>query len=342
MHKNEFFIKKCIDLAIKGIGNVSPNPMVGCVIVYKNNIIGEGFHEKFGLKHAEVNAIESVTKKELLEKSTLYVNLEPCAHYGKTPPCCNMIIEYKIPRVVIGCVDSFSKVAGKGITKMKNAGIEVIVGVLKSESRELNKRFFTYHEKKRPYIILKWAESEDGFIAPKDQREPFWMTSNKSKKIVHKWRANEDSILIGRVTAEKDNPLLTVRMIEGKNPIRIVIDKKLRLSEDLNIFNSESETIIFNALKSKKKYSNNFIKINYNSLINNILKELHKQNIQSIIIEGGRETLQSFINTNLWDEARLFTTNKKIKNGIKAPIIDGRISCIDKIDEDLLKTIIND
>ena len=342
MHKNEFFIKKCIDLAIKGIGNVSPNPMVGCVIVYKNNIIGEGFHEKFGLKHAEVNAIESVTKKELLEKSTLYVNLEPCAHYGKTPPCCNMIIEYKIPRVVIGCVDSFSKVAGKGITKMKNAGIEVIVGVLKSESRELNKRFFTYHEKKRPYIILKWAESEDGFIAPKDQREPFWMTSNKSKKIVHKWRANEDSILIGRVTAEKDNPLLTVRMIEGKNPIRIVIDKKLRLSEDLNIFNSESETIIFNALKSKKKYSNNFIKINYNSLINNILKELHKQNIQSIIIEGGRETLQSFINTNLWDEARLFTTDKKIKNGIKAPIIDGRISCIDKIDEDLLKTIIND
>jgi len=342
MHKNEFFIKKCIDLATKGAGNVSPNPMVGCVIVYKNNIIGEGFHEKFGLKHAEVNAIESVTKKELLEKSTLYVNLEPCAHYGKTPPCCNMIIEYKIPRVVIGCVDSFSKVAGKGITKMKNAGIEVIVGVLKSESRELNKRFFTYHEKKRPYIILKWAESEDGFIAPKDQREPFWMTSNKSKKIVHKWRANEDSILIGRVTAEKDNPLLTVRMIEGKNPIRIVIDKKLRLSEDLNIFNSESETIIFNALKSEKKYSNNFIKINYKSLINNILKELHKQNIQSIIIEGGRETLQSFINTNLWDEARLFTTDKKIKNGIKAPIIDGRISCIDKIDEDLLKTIIND
>ena len=342
MQRNEFFIRKCINLALKGIGNVSPNPMVGCVIVYENNIIGQGFHKEFGFKHAEVNAIESVSKKELLEKSTLYVNLEPCAHYGKTPPCCNMIIEYKIPRVVIGCVDSFSKVAGKGITKMKNAGIEVIVGVLELESRKLNKRFFTYHENKRPYIILKWAESKDRFIAPKDQKEPFWMTSDKSKKIVHKWRANEDSILIGRVTAEKDNPLLTVRLVKGKNPIRIVIDKELRLSEDLNIFNTEAETIIFNALESKKKYSNNFVKINYKLLIYNILKELHKQNIQSIIVEGGRETLQSFINTNKWDEARVFSTNKKIKNGIKAPKIDGRVSSIEKIDEDLLKTIIND
>lgn len=342
MQRNEFFIRKCINLALKGIGNVSPNPMVGCVIVYENNIIGQGFHKEFGFKHAEVNAIESVSKKELLEKSTLYVNLEPCAHYGKTPPCCNMIIEYKIPRVVIGCIDSFSKVAGKGITKMKNAGIEVIVGVLELESRKLNKRFFTYHENKRPYIILKWAESKDRFIAPKDQKEPFWMTSDKSKKIVHKWRANEDSILIGRVTAEKDNPLLTVRLVKGKNPIRIVIDKELRLSEDLNIFNTEAETIIFNALESKKKYSNNFVKINYKLLIYNILKELHKQNIQSIIVEGGRETLQSFINTNKWDEARVFITNKKIKNGIKAPKIDGRVSSIEKIDEDLLKTIIND
>ena len=201
MQTQEFFIQKCLELASKGKGNVSPNPMVGCVIVYNNEIIGEGYHEKYGFSHAEVNAIASVKDKSLLKKSTLYVNLEPCAHFGKTPPCSSHIIEHKIPKVIIGCLDTFPKVSGKGIEKLQNAGLEVVLGVLEKESKELNTRFFTFHEKKRPYIILKWAESKDGFIAPHNQSEPFWMTSSESKKLVHKWRAEEDAILVGRITA---------------------------------------------------------------------------------------------------------------------------------------------
>ena len=214
----------------------------------------KAYHEKYGKAHAEVNAINSVKDKSLLKKSTLYVNLEPCAHFGKTPPCTNLIIESEIPKVVIGCIDSYSEVSGKGIEKMQNTGIEVIVGVLEKESRELNKRFFTFHEKKRPYIILKWAESKDGFIAPKNQNKPFWMTSSESKKLVHKWRAEEEAILIGRITAKKDNPSLTVIEVAGSNPIRIIIDKNLTLSGDLNLFNSEAKTIIFNTIKSEETW----------------------------------------------------------------------------------------
>ena len=236
-------MKKCLELAKKGMGYVSPNPMVGCVIVFNDEIIGEGYHQEYGKDHAEVNAIENVKDKSLLKKSTLYVNLEPCVHFGKTPPCTNLIIESKIPKVVIGCADSYSEVSGKGIKKMQNRGIEIIVGVLGKESRELNKRFFTFHEKKRPYIILKWAESKDGFMAPLNQNKPFWMTSSESKKLVHKWRAEEEAILIGRITAKKDNPSLTVREVAGSNPIRIIIDKNLTLSGDLNLFNSDAKTI---------------------------------------------------------------------------------------------------
>jgi diaminohydroxyphosphoribosylaminopyrimidine deaminase/5-amino-6-(5-phosphoribosylamino)uracil reductase len=334
-------MKRCIELARKAIGNTSQNPMVGSVIVYDGKIIGEGYHKNYGDAHAEVNAIASVKDKNLLSKSTLYVNLEPCSHFGKTPPCAELIIEHKIPKVVIGCVDTFLSVAGKGIQKMKDAGIDVVVGLLESESRELNKRFFTFHEKKRPYIILKWAESKDGYIAPKNQIEPFWMTSTESKKIVHKWRAEEDAILVGRITAEKDNPSLTVREVEGKNPTRIVIDEKLKLNEDLNLFNSESKTIVFNSIKSEKNKINQFIKIDFNNLMEKMLNELYKLNIQSVIIEGGRTILQSFIDNNSWDEARIFTANRTLINGLKSPNIKGEIIYKKKIVEDVLKTITN-
>jgi diaminohydroxyphosphoribosylaminopyrimidine deaminase/5-amino-6-(5-phosphoribosylamino)uracil reductase len=338
----EFYINKCIEIARLAKGKTSPNPMVGSVIVCNGEIIGEGYHENYGKAHAEVNSITSVKDKSLLQKSTLYVNLEPCAHFGKTPPCSNLIIEHKIPKVVIGCMDTFSEVSGKGIAKMEKAGIEVIVGVLEKESRELNKRFFTFHEQKRPYIILKWAISKDGYIAPQNQIESFWMTSSESKKLVHKWREEEDAILVGRVTAEKDNPSLTVREVEGNNPIRIVIDKDLKLSTDLNLFNSEAETLIFNSVKTEKIYTNNFIKIDFNNLIKNILKELYKQNIQSVIIEGGNKTLQSFIDTNMWDEARIFTTNKELTDGVKDPNIKGEIITETEIGGDKLKIIRND
>ena len=334
-------MNRCLDLASKGLENVSPNPLVGSVIVYENKIIGEGYHMEYGKEHAEVNAITSVKDKSLLPKSTLYVNLEPCAHFGKTPPCSNLIIEHKIPKVVIGCVDTFSEVSGKGIIKMEKAGIEVVVGVLENECRELNKRFFTFHEKKRPYIILKWAESKDSFIAPNNQTAPFWMTSNDSKKLVHKWRSEEDAILVGRITAEKDNPSLTVREVIGKNPIRIVIDKDLKLSKKLNLFNNEARTIIFNALKTKEINLNYYIKIDFNNLIKCILQELYKQKIQSLIIEGGAKTLQSFIDKKLWDESRIFIANKTIVEGIKSPNIDGEIIIKEDVGEDVLAILFN-
>lgn len=341
MQNDSFFMRKCLELAQKGFPDCSPNPMVGSVIVHEGKIIGEGYHKKYGSHHAEVNAINSVKDKSLLSNSTIYVNLEPCAHFGKTPPCSNLIIEHKISKVVIGCIDTFSEVSGKGIEKMRKEGIEVITGVLEEESKELNKRFFTFHEKKRPYVILKWAESKDGFIALKNQNEPFWMTSKESKKLVHQWRAEEDAILVGRITAEKDNPLLTVREVKGKNPIRVVIDKDLKLSNSLNIFNNNAETIIFNIIKSETKSNNKFIKTDFNYLIESILEELYKQNIQSIIIEGGSKTLQSFIDKKIWDEARIFTTNKVLNDGVNSPEIQGEIVSETKISEDNLEVIYN-
>ncbi|MEE2931709.1 MAG: bifunctional diaminohydroxyphosphoribosylaminopyrimidine deaminase/5-amino-6-(5-phosphoribosylamino)uracil reductase RibD [Bacteroidota bacterium] len=341
MHNHSFFIQKCLNLALKGFPHNSPNPMVGSIIVYNGKIIGKGYHEKYGSYHAEVNAINSVKDLKLLKRSTLYVNLEPCAHVGKTPPCSDLIIKHKIPKVVIGCLDTFSEVSGRGIAKMKKEGIEVICGVLERESRELNKRFFTFHEKKRPYIILKWAESKDRFIAPKNQKKPFWITSSQSKKLVHKWRNEEDAILIGRTTAEKDNPLLTVRDVNGKNPIRIIIDSKLKLKSHLNIFNNDSETIIINSLKDDIESNIKFMKLNFNNSIENILNKLHESKIQSVIIEGGSKTLKSFIDRKIWDEARIFTAKKILYKGLYAPKIHGKVISNKKIKEDMLKIIVN-
>ena len=335
-------MQRCLELAKKGFPHNSPNPMVGCVIVYKNRIIGEGYHEKYGNSHAEVNAIDSVKDKSLISQSILYVNLEPCSHFGNTPPCSDLIIKHKIPKVVIGCIDTFTEVSGRGIEKMQKKGIIVESSVLEKESRELNKRFLTFHEEKRPYIILKWAKSKDGFIAPIQHDKSFWMTCRKSKILTHQWRAEEDGILIGRITAEKDNPLLTVREVEGNNPTRIVIDKSLKLSQNLNLFNIQAETIIFNELESTKKHTNNYIKIDFQNVISNMLDELHKRNMHSVIVEGGAKVLQSFITSKLWDEARVFIADCKLESGIAAPIIKGKIVSKLKIDEDYLKIIVND
>ena len=319
MKTHEHFIEKCISLARKGALDVSPNPMVGCVIVNDGEIIGEGYHKEYGKNHAEVNAINSVKDKSILKNSILYVNLEPCCHHGKTPPCTDLIIKYNIPKVVIGCVDTFSKVSGQGIKKLKDNSIDVIYGVLEKDCIELNKRFFCYHIKKRPYIILKWAKSKDNFIAPINQEKPFWMTCEKSKKLVHSWRAEEDAILVGRKTVEADNPSLTVRMIEGKNPLRIVIDKELKLNEKSNVFDDQAETIVFNNIKSTIVDKTTYLKADFNNLNQDILNQLYNRDILSVIIEGGAITINSFIEKNLYDEIRVFTTDKILKKGINSP-----------------------
>ena len=319
MKTHEHFIDKCIRLARKGALDVSPNPMVGCVIVNDGEIIGEGYHKEYGKNHAEVNAINSVKDKSVLKNSILYVNLEPCCHHGKTPPCTDLIIKYNIPKVVIGCIDTFSKVSGQGIKKLKDNSVEVIYGVLEKDCIELNKRFFCYHIKKRPYIILKWAKSKDNFIAPINQEKPFWMTCEKSKKLVHSWRAEEDAILVGRKTVVSDNPSLTVRMSEGKNPLRIVIDKELKLNEKSNVFDDQAETIVFNNIKSTIVDKTTYLKADFNNLNQDILNQLYNRDILSVIIEGGAITINSFIEKNLYDEIRVFTTDKILKKGVNSP-----------------------
>lgn len=317
---------RCLELAKLGMSDVAPNPMVGCVIVHDGVVIGEGYHMQYGEAHAEVNAIQSVVDKSLLASSTLYVNLEPCAHFGKTPPCADLIVEYQIPKVVIGSVDTFSKVSGKGIERLKAKGFEVITGVLEHECRELNKRFFTFHEKKRPYIILKWAESEDGFIAPKNQEEPFWMTSKESKKIVHQWRAEEMGILIGTTTAVKDNPALTVREVKGRNPVRFVLDSKVRLEGDLKVFDKQAPTYVF----TQNKRAENHLAVDFTQLAESVVASLYSKHIQSIIIEGGAQTLNTFIEANLWDEARIFIAPLQLGTGVKGPSLEknGRKECV--------------
>jgi diaminohydroxyphosphoribosylaminopyrimidine deaminase/5-amino-6-(5-phosphoribosylamino)uracil reductase len=334
-------MKRCLELAQTGAGSVSPNPMVGCVIVHNNNIIGEGYHEKYGEPHAEVNAINAVKNTALLAESTLYVSLEPCAHFGLTPPCSDLIIEKKIPQVVIGTIDSFAKVAGKGIERMLKAGIEVQLGVKENECREINKRFFTFHEKRRPFVILKWAETNDGFIdsdrSENELGKPNWITGEKALLRVHQMRAVEDAILVGTNTALNDNPSLTVRHCEGRNPVRIVIDNHLRLPESLNLFDGTVKTFVFNSIKNEETENIEFIKIDFDKrLIQHILKNLYQRNIQSLIVEGGKLLLDSFITAGLWDEAFRFIGNKDFKNGIEAPNISGNPVFSETIDNDSL------
>jgi len=333
---------RCIELAKMGAGNVSPNPMVGCVIVYNNKIIGEGYHKKHGEAHAEVNAISSVTNADDLKKSTIYVSLEPCAHYGKTPPCSDLIVEKQIPKVVIGSIDPFAKVAGKGIEKLKKAGIEVEVGVLTKDCDELNKRFFTFHKKKRPFIILKWAQTLDGFIdidrSVENFGEPTWITGQEALIRVHEMRAEEDAIMVGTNTAEKDNPSLTVRHCEGQNPLRIVFDKNLRLSHQLNLFDQSTPTLVINTSKSFVERNTEHIQIDFTkNILQQILKVLHNKNCLSLIVEGGKLLLETFIAENLWDEAHVFTGYKNFGTGITAPLLKGKKVYSEEIQQDKLE-----
>jgi len=331
---NEFYIKRCIEIARNGLGSTRPNPMVGCVIVVNDTIISEGFTSAYGGPHAEVNAINKVKDTSVLQHATLYVTLEPCSHFGKTPPCSDLIIKHKIPKVVIGCTDDYKEVAGKGIKRLREAGVDVIVGVLEDDCRQHHKRFFTFHNKKRPYIILKWAQTQDGFIAPESKNEiaPVWITNSYSRQLVHKWRAEEQAILVGTNTVLKDNPSLTVRDWNGKNPIRIVIDKDTKLSSNLRIFNDFSETIVIdkNTIDFKKP------------IASQICDVLFKKEINSIIIEGGTKTLQTFMDENLWDEARVFIGNTNFRNGTIAPKLSGKLISEEHIENDILNIYQND
>jgi len=339
-------MQRCIELAELGNGSVSPNPMVGAVIVMDTIIIGEGYHHKYGEAHAEVNAINQVISTfsdyaDLLDQSVLYVSLEPCAHYGKTPPCADLIIKHKILNVVIGCRDPFSQVNGKGIEKLQDAGVNVITGVLEKECQWLNRRFFTRVQKHRPYIILKWAQTADGFFAP-DDKSQHWITGIESRKLVHQWRGEEDAVLVGKNTAAIDNPQLNVRYSQGKSPKRIVIDRKLELKPDLNIFDQSVETLIFNELKTSIEGKNKYIALeDFDRYVPEyILYQLYLQDIQSVIIEGGAHTLNKFIEAGLWDEARIFTGNTNLKKGIRAPFITGEAEEI-LIGVDKLRILVN-
>lgn len=323
MKIHEKYIQRCIELAKNGLGTTYPNPMVGSVIVYNDMIIGEGWHKKAGEPHAEVNAINSVKDKSLLQKATIYVSLEPCSHFGKTPPCCDLIIKNKIPNVVIGSVDPNIKVAGNGIKKLTEAGANVTVGVLETECYDLNKRFFTFHQKKRPYIILKWAETKDGFIAPTEKLEqkPVWITNPYSRQLVHKWRTEEQAILVGTQTVIDDNPKLDARDWFGNNPIRLVIDQNNRIPKDSHIFDNQTKTIIFSKIKTEIAEENTIFEVIdfEQNIAQQIIVILYKYQIQSVIIEGGKQTLQTFIDANLWDEARIFIGNSHFNIGTKAP-----------------------
>lgn len=315
----EIYIKRCIELARKSLGKTYPNPMVGAVIVYNGKIIGEGYHHKAGEPHAEINAINSVENKDLLKESTIYVSLEPCAHFGKTPPCALKLKEIGFKRVVIGTLDSHNKVNGKGIKILQDSGIEVITSSLKEESQWLNKRFFTFHEKRRPYIILKWAESGDGFL---DQNfQPTAVSNSLVKQWGHQLRADENAILVGKNTAINDNPSLTTREIFGNNPTRILIDLELEVPRDFKIYNNEAPTLVINAQKNGEENGIKFIKVGRENLLPQLLEKLYEEQIQSVIIEGGRFTLQQFIDQNLWDEAFVIKAkNQILGHGTPAPI----------------------
>ena len=329
-------------------------------MVHDNIIIGEGFTSPYGGNHAEVNAINSVKNKELLKESTIYVTLEPCSHFGKTPPCADLIVKHQIKNVIIGCLDTNSLVAGKGIERLQNAGINVLVGVLEEECLEHHKHFFTTQNKKRPYIILKWAETKDGLIYPeldsgskKDEmikqvqhRKPVWISNQYSQQLVHKWRAEEHAILVGTKTVIADNPSLNVRSWDGENPIRIVLDSKLRVSKNSNVFDGTVKTIVLTETKDKNQELQEnvvFEEIDFSkNIAQQICEVLQKHKIQSVIIEGGSQTLQTFINENIWDEARIFIGNVKFEKGVKAPIFSAKISSEEKIKTDILRTYFND
>lgn len=322
--QDEIFMRRVFDLAGFGRGMVSPNPMVGCVIVKDNHIIGEGWHKKYGEPHAEAEAIRSVKDPEALKGAVLYVNLEPCTHHGKTPPCADLIIKYPFKKVVICNMDSNPLVAGKGIKKIQEAGIEVQTGLMEDFGREFNIRFFTFMEKKRPYVILKWAETADGFIA-KENYESKWISNALSRKLVHKWRSEEGAVMVGRNTALHDNPRLNVRDWEGRDPVRIVYDKDCSLPENIELRKGAQKTLYYNSKKSAEEGHISYIKLNpEKTLAENILADLYERKISSVMIEGGSGLFNLFIKQDMWDEARVFRSDKKFEKGIRRPALDIR------------------
>ena len=339
-------MQRCLELAGNGLGSVAPNPMVGAIIVNRGRVIGEGYHQKFGFPHAEVNAINAVQDKSLLRDSALYVNLEPCAHTGKTPPCSDLIVKSGIPSVVIGTIDPNSLVAGKGIEKLRKAGIEVILGVLEEDCREINRRFFTFYQKKRPYIILKWAQTTDGFIDVKrKEKDPIginWISNSLSQVLVHKWRAEEQAIMVGSNTVQLDDPQLTVRHWQGKNPLRIVLDSHLKLGKSSRVFDSSAQTLVFNRKLNRVEGNIEYIKQEYEKdFPERIMDFLYTRDIQSLIIEGGKMLLESFLEKDLWDEARVIIGMKQFGRGLSAPEIKASPIAQDFILQDKLFTYRN-
>ena len=336
-----------MQIANNGIGTTRPNPSVGAVIVYQNKIIGEGFTSPHGENHAEVNAINAVENKSLLKEATIFVTLEPCSHFGKTPPCADLIVKHQLKQVVIGCLDSNSLVAGKGVSHLENAGINVIVGVLEKECRMHHKRFFKVQENKRPYIILKWAETKDGFVAPisKNENKPIFISNTYSQQLVHKLRSAEHAILVGTKTVLADNPKLNIRSWSGENPVRVVLDNTLRIPKNLNILDGSVKTIVITAAKDKNIVSSKNLIFEEIDFSKNIAKQvcevLSKYQIQSLIIEGGTQTLQTFIDEKLWDEAMVFVGNTSFVKGVKSPIITKEFK-EEFIENDILKRYTND
>ena len=332
-------MQRCIQLAKNGLGTSYPNPLVGSVIVLNNKIIGEGWHIEAGQAHAEVNAIRSVIDDDHLSDATIYVNLEPCSHFGKTPPCADLIVQKGIKKVVIGSKDPNPKVSGKGVQKLVEAGCEVIEGVLEPECDQLNKRFFSYHSKKRPYIFLKWAQTTDGFVAPltRDSQNPVWITAPYSRQLVHKLRAQEQAILVGANTVVADNPSLTTRDWEGSSPVRIVLDPSLKIEKDNHVYNQEVKTIFISSQQKENKSNLFFEQIDFSENVGlQICDVLVKHQLQSLIVEGGTQTLQTFIDEALWDEALVFTGNTTFERGVEAPKLTGNLLSEESIGPDML------
>jgi diaminohydroxyphosphoribosylaminopyrimidine deaminase / 5-amino-6-(5-phosphoribosylamino)uracil reductase len=333
-------MRRCIQLAKNGLGTTYPNPLVGCVIVHDDRIIGEGWHHEAGQAHAEVNAIEGVCDDSLLKEAILYVSLEPCGHFGKTPPCANLIIEKGIKKVVIGSIDPNPKVSGQGIQRLKEAGCDVTIGVCEKECDELNKRFFTFQLKKRPYIFLKWAQTENGFIAPLEHKRqgPTWITSPHSRQIVHKMRAQEQAILVGTNTVIADNPSLTTRYWKGNSPTRIVLDKNLRIPKGATVYDGKIKTIFITEKKSDNEPNLFFEPIDFSeNVAQQICDIAHSHAIQSMIVEGGAQMLRTFIETSYWDEAFVFIGKTTFDAGVKAPKFKGTLVSEEKITKDILQ-----
>lgn len=319
---DEKYMSRCLQLALLGQGKVSPNPMVGAVLVHQDRIIGEGYHEQYGFAHAEVNCIHAVKEadREYIPLSTLYVSLEPCCHFGKTPPCSDLIISSGIKKVVVATEDLFEKVSGGGIEKLKSSGVDVVTGILKTEAQQLNHVFFHYHQNRRPYIILKWAQSANGMIASSDYSRVF-ISGDLSNKLVHRWRSETDAIMVGTNTAIQDNPSLTTRLWPGKNPLRVLLDLNLKLNKECNLLDDTTETLVFNQTKNSKSGRTEFVRIDPDkNLVQQICNHLFERNITSIMVEGGTKLLQTFIDQNLWDEMRVISNPKlNIKEGYPAP-----------------------